>query len=732
MNLAGGYAFMVEAAIEASRPDPELRCDLWAEEFMVLPKSGPKAGDFRFDRSYPARRLHQVLSPGHPSKRVVAKVASQMFKTQTALNWIASLIHRRPRNILALQPTDTLVKRFSARVSTMIRNIPELKECVAAAKSRDSRNTTQAKDFLGDATLYMNTAGSAANLAEVSAPYIYFDEIDRAEHDIDGEGDPVEIAEARATQYANDSKFFYTSSPSVDGYSKIDTLYEMGTQEKYFVPCPHCDHLHALELENFHYARDEETGFMTRAWFTCPECGCEIDERYKVTMLPDEAAGGKARWVATAKGDGETVSFTCSAFYMPVGAITWLSLARQLARARDRIKRGDHEAMQVFYNTRLGLSYKNSESTTTTAEQLRRRSEDYPLRVLPDAALVATMTVDTQPNRLECQIEAWGPGLEHWVLDYIVLNGSPAESADTPGSVWQRLDEIRRTPLLHASGRPIMISAYGIDSGGANTQDVYNYGMARKALNCVVLHGSSRPNRPIMGSVPSKVDIDWGGSKVKGGVELWTVGTDVAKDWLSSRMHLTEGGGSMHFQQNLPPEWFDMMVVEQPRTAWRKGKAIREWIKPNGARNEAWDVSVYNLALAYQLGLHKWSGLDWKRLRDKLIPPTRDMFAPEPSVVVAPQSPTVAQALEVLTPASTPAGLSELSPEIRAPALVMEEPATAQIPVRASVLAPISATAPQAIAAAVPTSSPHPVAPVPQVLTTRAPVGRRILSRGIR
>ena len=186
------------------------------------------------------------------------------------------------------------------------------------------------------------------------------------------------------------------------------------------------------------------------------------------------------------------------------------------------------------------------------------------------------------------------------------------------------------------------------------------------------------------------------------------------------------------FQQNLPPEWFDMMVVEQPRTAWRKGKAIREWIKPNGARNEAWDVSVYNLALAYQLGLHKWSGLDWKRLRDKLIPPTRDMFAPEPSVVVAPQSPTVAQALEVLTPASTPAGLSELSPEIRAPALVMEEPATAQIPVRASVLAPISATAPQAIAAAVPTSSPHPVAPVPQVLTTRAPVGRRILSRGIR
>ena len=732
MNLADGYTLMVEAAIEASRPDPELRCDEWAEEFMVLPKSGPKAGDFRFDRSYPARRVHQVLSPSHPCKRVVAKVASQMFKTQTALNWIAALIHRRPRNILALQPTDTLVKRFSARVSTMIRNVPELKQCVAAAKSRDSRNTTQAKDFLGDATLYMNTAGSAANLAEVSAPYIYFDEIDRAEHDIDGEGDPVEIAEARATQYANDSKFFYTSSPSIEGFSKIDTLYEMGTKEKYFVPCPHCDHLHPLELENFHYARDEETGFMDRAWFVCPECGCEIDERHKVTMLPDQAAGGQARWTATAKGDGETISFTCSAFYMPVGAITWLGLARQLARARDRIKRGDHEAMQVFYNTRLGLSYRNSE-TTTTAEQLRRRAEDYPLRVLPDAALVATMTTDTQPNRLECQIEAWGPGLEHWVIDYIVLPGSPTESADTPGSVWQRLDEIRRTPLLHASGRHIMISAYGIDSGGHNTQDVYNYGQARRALNCVVLHGSSRPNRPIMGSAPSKVDIDWGGEKVKGGVELWKVGTDVAKDWLSSRMHLTEGGGAMHFHQDLPPEWFDMMVVEQPVTKWRKGRPVREWIKPNGARNEAWDVSVYNLAVAHQLGLHKWSALDWKRLRDKLIPPNLDLFAvaPQPAPVFdSVSAPVIAPA-----PEPAPAPMVDIAPAVpvQAEPIPTTEPEPAAQTVQASVPPLMQPPVSEPVAPVPVASAPAPQAPVPVATAINRPfVGRRILSRGIR
>lgn len=76
MNLADGYVLMVQAAVEGMRPDPELLCDEWAEEFMVLPKSGPKPGRFSFDHSYPARRVHQVLSPGHPCKRVVAKVAS--------------------------------------------------------------------------------------------------------------------------------------------------------------------------------------------------------------------------------------------------------------------------------------------------------------------------------------------------------------------------------------------------------------------------------------------------------------------------------------------------------------------------------------------------------------------------------------------------------------------------------------------------------------------------------
>ena len=684
MNLSDGYDLVLRTALEAMRPDPELRIDEWSEKHMVLPKSAPHPGPFRYERTPYARRIAQVLSPGHPCKRVVAKVASQMFKTQSAINAIGAWIHQAPANILALQPTDGLAKRFSARVSQAIRLVPVLRACVSEQKSRDKRNTTQAKDFKGDATLYINTAGSASNLAEITARYLFIDEVDRLPP-LD-EGDSVEIAEARATQHERDCKFYEVSSPTIEGFSKIDELFKMGTQEVYRVPCPHCGHHHELLLENFHFRRDEDSGFMDRAWFTCPECGSDIEEHHKATIFLDEDEGGTAHWHATSKGDGETISVTMSAFYMPIGAIGWLSLARQYDRARQALQRGDHTLMQAFYNTRLGLSYRNSE-TTTTAKQLRDRAEDYAPRVLPDAALVATMTVDTQPNRLEVQIEAWGPGLEHWVLDYITLIGSPSEPPDHPGSVWERLDEIKRTPLLHASGRAIYISAYGIDAGGANTQDVYNYGSARRGQNCTVLHGANRPNRPIMGSAPSRVDIDWCGTKTPGGVELWAVGTDVAKDYLSTRMHLDEGPGAMHFYDKLPPEWFDQMVVEQPRTRWAKGRPIREWIKPNGARNEAWDVSVYNLAIAYQLGLHKWSALDWKRLRDKLIPAAMPLFdtpavpAPDPITAVR----TSAEPAAAVPPDTTPP----------------------------------------------PAAAPTPPPPAPPALPTPVATGRRYLSRGI-
>lgn len=638
MNIVDGIELVVRTATAAARPDPELHCDQWAEEFMVLPKSAPHPGPFRFERTPYARRIAQVLSPNHPAKRLVAKVASQMFKTQTAINWIGACIHRAPANILALQPTDGLAKRFSARISQAIRNVRVLRECVSAEKSRDKRNTTQAKDFKGDATLYINTAGSAANLAEITVRYLFIDEVDRLPPLV--EGDSVAIAEARATQHERDCKFYEVSSPTEKGLSRIDELFEMGTQEVYLVPCPGCGHHHELLLENFKYERDQDTGYMDKAWFVCPENGCIIEERFKGQMFADSAMGGTAHWHAKSRGDGETISVTMSAFYMPVGAIGWLSLAREYARAKKALERGDHTLMQAFHNTRLALSYDNSQSTTT-AQALQKRAEDYPPRIVPAAALVLTAAVDKQKDRLEVQIEAWAPGLERWVIDHIVINGPTSVPHNQPGSVWARLDEIRSTPIPHVSGALIYISAYAVDSGD-DAQTVYNYGMPRRHLACHIVKGARYANRPIISSTPSRQDVDWDGQKIEGGAELWNIGTDTAKEWIFSRIDLIDGPGAMHFHDGLPLTWFEQLLSERKRIVYRNGHGVAVWTKGNGVRNEVLDLSVYNLAMAHRLDLHKWSAQDWVRLRAKLIPAdlTLDLFAQPAPAHAEPMPPT--------------------------------------------------------------------------------------------
>lgn len=706
--LSDGYEVAALAAIEGARPDPVLHVDRWSEDNQILPKSSSTPGEYRIRRSPPARRVLQCLSPGHPARRVVVRGASQMLKTQCALNWIGASIDQAPANILALEPSDKLAKRLSARIQRMAMDVKVLREKVAAQRSRDARNTVDTKEFPGG-TLYITTAGAAANLAEIPARYVFLDEVDRMPRNVQGEGKTWVVAEARTSTFPTNAKIYAVSSPTETGESTIDELYEMGTQEVYLVPCPHCGHMHELLDENFHFSRDHR-GIVNRAWFTCPDCGADIDEHHKGEMLRDIEDGGQAHWFARSEGDGETVSFHISAFYAGPGFITWLQLARQKAMAEEAAKLGDKDGLRVYYNTRLALSY-SDDRAVTTSDQLMKRAEPYQPRVLPDPALVLTMSVDTQVNRLEVQIEAWGPQGEHWLMDYLVLMGSPTEPPDKPGSVWQRLDEIRTTPLMHVSGVPIYISAYGIDTGGANTQDVYHYGSSRVNHGCLLLKGANRPNRPIIAATPTKQDIDWGGKRMEGGALLWQVGTDVAKDWIFNRLQLTSGPGAFHFHSQLEKAWFDGILAETLRTTTKRGRRKREYVAVSGVRNEPLDLTVYNLAVAQHLGILRWSAQDWQRLRERLIPRsyTPDLFAaaqptpprPEQTLPAAQQQPAEAQ--------------QQATPALQTPEQALQQPAVVQ---------PDLAPTPEPVMPAVvpPAAPPH----VPPV------AGRRMLSRGIR
>lgn len=596
---ADGFATYLDGFAAGLMPDPALWIDEWADQYQRIPTDSGAAepGKYLTRRTPYAQQVMRVLSPTHPCRRVVVMGASQMLKTQVFLNWMCAVIHMAPSNILALEPSLNLAKRLSGRIGKNIDAIPVLREKVASPRSRDSRNTIDTKEFAGG-TLMITTAGSAANLAEVSARYLYGDEIDRWERNVNEEGDPVDLAEARTSTFGRNAKIYYSSSPTLEGSSRINDLYLEGTQQRFFVGCPHCGEFQTLVFEQLRWNSEH-----SEAHYVCTASGCLIDEHHKTAMLP---AG---EWRAGAAGDGETESFQINALNMPLGWVSWGSLLKQYEKAAIALQRGDPEPMQVFYNTRLAQVWDNAQERTRGSE-LMARAEDYALRSLPLGVLILTASVDVQANRLELLIKGWGEGLESWTIDHRVMMCDPAEERS-----WEMLDEELKKEFIHPHGQSMGISATAIDTGGHHTQEVYQFCRLRRYRHVLAIKGESKRGRPILAARASKVDVTWRGTTDKGGCELWMIGTDTAKDWLYNRFKLLDGPGAQHFSKDLPSEYYDQLTVERKIRRFIKGREITDWTKAKSDRNEVLDLTVYSLAMAHYMGLHRFQQADWNALK---------------------------------------------------------------------------------------------------------------------
>lgn len=605
-GYADGAEVYREAYCRGLEPDPELWVDEWADEYMRIPRDTGAAepGQYRTARTPYAREPMRCLSPAHPCKRVVTMVASQLMKTQIALNWIGALIHMSPSNILTLLPSLSLAKRVSARISKTITATPVLRERVASPRSRDARNTMDTKEFEGGA-LFATTAGSAANLAELSARFVYGDEVDRWDVDVDDEGDPIELAETRGSTFGRNAKFYFSSSPTIKGASRIADLFETSDQRYYYVPCPTCGHMQTLEWERLLYSPDFST-----VHYQCagPDCDVLIEEHHKGEML------AQGEWRSHAEGDGETVGFHLNALYAPLGWTSWVTLAKQYEKAKKAQDRGDLEPMQVFYNTRLAKVWDSAqEQTKADVLQARALQENYVLGTMPAGVLSLTASVDVQANRLEMMVVGWGEGMERWIVDFQVIMGDPADDR-----TWLVLDEKLKERYRHPCGVSLAILATGVDSGGHHTHEVYQFCRVRRWRNIFAIKGASKPGKPVIAQRPSLVDVTWKGQTERNGAELWMVGTDTAKDWIYNRYHLESGPGALHFPRDLPDDFFAQCVAERKVTRYVKGFKRIEWVKGKAERNEALDLLVYSLAMAHYLGLHRYGEHDWARLKNAL------------------------------------------------------------------------------------------------------------------
>lgn len=593
-GVSEAHEIYTRAARAGARPDPSLLVSEWADEHRVLTtRSSPEPGLWRTSRTPFLKDIMDSLSASSPWERVVFMKGSQIGATECGNNWIGYVIHMAPGPMMCVQPTTDMAKRNSKqRIGPLISDSPALRQLVREARSRDSGNTTLAKEFLGG-ILVMVGANSAKGLRSMAARYLFLDEVDGYKESVDKEGDPCDLAIARTSNFRR-KKIFIASTPTLRGNSRIERYFGESDQCYYFVPCPRCKQFITLLPEQLQWSKIQRG----QGAYICQECEGEIYDYEKNLMLP---AG---EWRPTAAGDQLTRGYHLSSYYSPVGWLSWT----QILTKRDRAG-SDPEKLQVYQNTILGMTWQEI-GEVPDVDRLYERREEYPIGEIPEGGLVLTAGADVQLNRIEVEVVAWGRGKRSWSVDYRVFEGNTNQPA-----VWKQLAELMDEDFPSAYGGSLRIQKLAVDSG-FQTMTVYDW--VRSMLSGRVMAVKGDSNVASLVSVPSVIEVGPGGRYIKGGVKLWRVNSGIAKEELYRFLRLSkpEQGdpwptGYCHFP-SYAKAYFEQLCAEHLVTYWVNGTMRTQWRKKlDQERNEALDCRVYARAAAVSLRIDAWPEQKW-------------------------------------------------------------------------------------------------------------------------
>jgi len=611
-ELATAQDSFTAAFFRGIQPDPvHLTVSQWADEYRLLSsRASSEPGRWNTSRTPYLREPMDALSPQDPTKQVTMLFGSQLGKTETGLNWIGSIIDLAPGPMLMVQPNTDMVKKVvKQRLDPAINETPNLRAKVAEQKSREGGNSQWAKEFEGG-ILIMAGANAPAGLASMPIRYLFMDEVDRYPGDVDGEGDPVNLAKARTRTFGN-SKILITSTPTESGNSRIETSFEDSDQRHYYIPCPDCEEKQVLKFGNLVWDKEvdkvtgKEKDLPETVAYMCQHCGSLIPEHKKTWILEH------GDWIAHAPHIKHHKGYFLNSLYSPLGWYSWADIVTDFLKAKGR-----PSELKVFVNTVLAETWREK-GDVPDWEALYRRRDDYAFNTCPRGILFLTAGVDIQRDRIEIEVVGWGRRFRSWSVDYRVLKGDTSD-AEVWAKLWGCLSE---TWPIEGSATRLKIEMLAVDSSD-QTQIVYK--QVRDVSDPRVMAIKGMDNMVVPVGPPKDVDIDIHGKKIYRGTKLWPVGSSVIKTELYGFFRqpppLDEGhpepDGFCHWPQ-YEKEHFQQLTAEQRVRRTINGKTAFRWEKKY-ERNEALDCRVYARAAAYVYGLDRFVEEHYAQLETRL------------------------------------------------------------------------------------------------------------------
>lgn len=616
----------------------------------MLPKE-VSANDGRWDnRLFPFLvEIMDCLAPWHPAEVVTFVKSAQVGGTEVGLNWMFAIADMWPGPTLMVHPTIQAAQDWGReKLAPSLRATDRVRNRVIEQRSRDGASTTLFKSFPGG---FWALAGSnsAATLSSKSIRFLIKEEWDRWVADVDGQGDPDKLAEARLISYhaSGRAKIYQPSTPTILGVSRIWAAWEAGDKRRYWVPCPHCGAEQVLRFfpdgsgrGGLRFAKENTAD----AAYACEACGALVEHHHKRDML------ARGRWVAEKPGQGRQPSFHINALYSPV--TTWAKMAGEFVEAE-----GDPQKLKAFVNLWLGEPWEERGEAPDWKTLFARRVERA-AGVLPIGAVALTGGADVQADGIYYEIVAWDRERRSWTVDAGFLEGVTAESA---GKVWQDLDRVWRRTYRTVGGVPVTLDGFAVDSG-YQSGTVYDWTKRRPKTYAVKgIDGWYHP--PL--ATPKKVDRRLSGKIARNSAKVWMVGTWSLKATLYADLrklgHVAgaeaDPPGYCHFATFQGEEFFKQLTAEHLRKRELRGKVEQDWHA--SGPNHFLDCRVYAKALAEFLFHQRFTSEEWADLEaqrggviDDAAP---DLFTPAPRKVAVAAEPTAEPSSIDPTSAAEPA-----------------------------------------------------------------------------
>ena len=629
----------------------------WAARHRMLsPEGSARPGRFRFEFTpYLTGILEAYTDPS--VREIWCQKSAQIGWTDGFMNnLIGYHVDQDPCPILVVFSKDGAAKDYTReKLEPMIRANPRLAARIPLT-ARSASGSLFHKSFTGG---FLKLAGSNSPSGVKSTPVrlAMVEEPDDTSADVRGQGDSISLAKERTKTYPN-SKIVVGGTPTLKGFSKIESGLLVSDQRRFYVPCHHCGDAEPLAWENVRWAESDTVAAHPvygaaqpeSARYYCPHCGGEWGNDDKNRNVQ------RGQWRATAPFSG-IAGFKLSELYSSFPKSGLTDLVRKFLEAVHEQRQGKVGKLIAFFNSTLGESWE-LKGDTPELPLLQERALNYNEWTAPSGGLIATAGVDVQHDRLAVCVWLWGRGEESWLAYWGEIHGT-VSCLPTDG-VWKDLAALLDRLIATPAGA-VPIKAVSVDSGDGATSD-WVYGFVRQQAKrrkrtIMAVKGSGQAAREIYSAPRVKLDTLNTGKASKWGLQLHHVGVDRAKDVLMERLRAPGyGPGRMHWYSGVREDFLVQMTSEVK--APMPGKRRVGWQKKSGVRNEALDCTVYALHAARRLRVHVMTETEWTGLEMGLRQPS--LLTPQERPVVAIEPPKPAD-----VPRGTPVRMAPSAPIAR-------------------------------------------------------------------